>query len=174
MKNSILYTILIMAVLQMSCGADVEPLFTIDVEAEFILPPGLNTFDTHYFRINNVPTRAKNFLGANFDKSAIGRISANRAELNARFSNIDWSIVREISIHAISPLNPEVSKEIFYHDRVEFQGVKELQLLSSLSEVKDILVEDIMTLEVRINFRRTTPEEIESLLTMNFVVNGAE
>jgi len=174
MKNSVIYILLILTVFQMSCGADVEPLFTIEVESEFVLPPGLNTFDTHYFRIDNVPTRAKNFLGADFDKASVGRVLANRAELNARFSNIDWSIIREISIHAISPRNPEVSKEIFYHDRVELQGVKELQLLSSLSEVKDILLEDIMTLEVRINFRRTTREEIESLLTMNFVVNGAE
>lgn len=174
MRKYLLHICLSLFILGFSCGSTEEPILIMQLETEFVIPPGLNAFDTHYFRINNVPTRAENYFGSDFDRSTIGRVLPNRAELNAIFVNIDWSLVREISIHAISPSNPNVSKEVFYHDRVEFEDVKELRLLSSLSEVKDILLEDRMTLEIRLNFRRATPVEIESLLTMNFVVNGSE
>lgn len=174
MRQYGVYIYLILLLGGISCGSSEEPLLTMQLETEFVIPPGLNAFDTHYFRINNVATRAKNYFGSDFDRTTVGRVLPNRAELNARFVNIDWSIVREISIHVISPANPSVSKEIFYHDRIDFDDVKELRLLSSLSEVRDILLEDIMTLEVRLNLRRATPVEIESLLTMNFVVNGPE
>ena len=51
------------------CSNSVEPLFVMDMEADFVIPPGLNSFDTHYFIIRNVPTRIKNYLGSNFDPS---------------------------------------------------------------------------------------------------------
>jgi len=161
-------------VLWTRCGTGEEPLFIMQLESEFVIPPGLNSFDTHYFYVRNVPTRVRNYVDPNVDPSTIGRVLPNRAELNATFVNIDWAIVREISIHAISASDPSVSKEIFYHDRIDFDNVNELRLFSSLSEVRDILFQDNMTLEVRINFRRPTPVEIESRLTMNFVVNGPE
>lgn len=174
MRRFQLYVYLALLITGMGCGSNEEPLLVMQLETEFIIPPGLNAFDTHYFRLNNVPTRAKSYFGSDFDRSTIGRVLPNRAELNSIFVNIDWSLVQEISIHAISSTNPNNSKEVFYHDRVEFEDVKELRLLSSLSEVRDILLEDRMTLEIRLNFRRATPVEIESLLTMNFVVNGPE
>lgn len=162
------------ALAHFGCGTSEEPLFIMELESDFVIPPGLNSFDTHYFIIRNVPTRIRNYLGLGQDSENIGRILPNRAELNSKFINIDWSLVREISIHAVSSSNPRESKEIFYHDRIDFENVKELKLLSSLSEVKDILLQDNLTLEVRLNFRRSTPVEIESRLTMNFVVNGPE
>lgn len=143
------------------------------LEADFIIAPGLNTFDTHYFIVKNIPTRIKNYSALGND-STIGQIYPNRAELNARFTNIDWALVREISIWAVSTNDPKVKKEIFYHDRIELQNVKELKLLSSLSDVKDLLTQDVVDLEIRMNFRTFTPSDIESRLTLNFVVHGKE
>ena len=174
MSRYLVFLVVLTSLASLRCGSSEEPLFIIQMEADFTIRPGLNSFDTHYFVLNQVPTRIGNYLGPGVDEATIGRILPNRAELNARFANIDWAIVQEISIWAISASNPTVRKEIFYHDRVNLNNVKELQLLSSLSEVKDILLQDRLTLEVRLNFRRTIPVEIESRLTMNFVVNGTE
>ena len=174
MKKLLILFVLISSLAHFKCGTSPEPLFVMELETDFIIQPGLNSFDTHYFVLRNVPTRVRNYLNPGFDPETIGRILPNRAELNAKFLNIDWAIVQEISIWAISANDPNVRKEIFYHDRVDLNNVKELQLLSSLSEVKDILLQDILTLEVRLNFRRSTPAEIETRLTMNFVVNGPE
>ena len=154
------------------CGTTEEPLFVMALEAEFTIQPGLNAFDTHFFIVRNVPTRIDNYLNSAVDTSIIDRILPNRAELNAKFVNIDWALVREVQILVVDPLNPNNKKEIFYHDRINLDNVNELQLLSSLSEVKDILLQDWINLEIRLNFRRPTPVEIESRLTMNFVVNG--
>ncbi len=156
------------------CGTTQEPLFLMQLEADFVILPGLNSFDTHYFILNNVPTRIGNYLSQGVDAELVDRVLPNRAELNAKFVNIDWAIIQEIQILASSPKNPQEKKEIFYHDRVNLENVNELKLLSSLSEVKDILLEDRLHLEIRINFRRPTPVEIESRLTMNFVANGKE
>lgn len=156
------------------CGSNVDPLFIMQLEARFVIQPGLNSFDTHYFTLTQVPTRIKNYLGQGVDVSEIDRILPNRAELNAQFNNIDWGIVREIQVLAVSVKDPSIKKEIFYHDRVNLDNVNELRLLSSLSEVKDILLQELFHLEIRLNFRRPTPVEIDSRLTMNFVVNGKE
>ena len=155
-----------------NCGTEEEPLFTLQTEADFVIQPGLNTFDTHHFIIRDVPTRIGNYLSGSIGASDIGRMLPNRAELNAQFSNIDWAMVAEVSIWAVSQSNPNLRKEVFYNDRIQFNDVEELRLLSSLSEVRDILLEDRITIEVRLNFRRPTPIEIESRLTMNFVANG--
>ncbi len=175
MKSYICRTFLFCFLLAgISCNNEVEPLFVMELDADFVIPPGLNSFDTHYFIIRDVPTRITNYLGTGFDKDVIAEILPNRAELNARFSSIDWAIIQEVVIHAIPQSNPSSSTEIFYQTRINLNNVKELKLFGSLPNVKDILLEDRMTLEVRLNFRRTTPIEIETRLTMNFVVNGAK
>ena len=57
---------------------------------------------------------------------------------------------------------------------INFSGVEELRLFSSLSEVKDILLQDFVDIEVRLNFRRTTIQEIDARLNLNFVAYGPE
>ena len=164
--------LVLVAFANMRCSPSEEPLFVMQLEADFNILAGLNAFDTHFFIIRNVPTRIESYLNNAVDEELIDRILPNRAELNARFVNVDWALVREVQILAVDPTDPNNKKEIFYHDRVDLNNVNELRLLSSLSEVKDILLQDWINLEVRLNFRRPTPVEIESRLTMNFVVNG--
>lgn len=155
------------------CRTIPEPLFEMRVEADLNIPAGLNSFDTHYFYIRDVPTRYQTFVSSDSQLDGIASIYPNRAILSSIFTNIDWAILREISIHAISQRNPQQRNEVFYFDRLD-SNVKDLNLFSSLSEVKDILLQDFITLEVRLNFNRVLPTEIESRITMNFNVNGPE
>ena len=157
----------------LSCSNGAEPLFDIELEADFTIGAGLNTFDTHFFIIRNVPTRIQSFLGT-VDEDLIGQILPTRAQITAPFTSIDFSIVREVSVWAVSSADPNIKKEIFYQDRIEFNEQEDLKLFSSLSEVKDILTEDDFDLEIRFNFRTFTPTNIDSRLTMNFIVNGTE
>jgi len=144
----------------------------MDLQASLVIPPGLNNFDTHIFIIRDVPTGARSFFTDSINEDQVEAILPNRAQLNTVFNNIDWAIVREISIQAVSAADPSIRREIFWHDRINPNTIEELRLFSSLSEVKDILLQDRMTLEVRLNFRQTTRAEVESRLTMNFVANG--
>ena len=116
-------------------------------------------------------SRSETYL-TGLDESTIGEILPRRAEITAPFDNIDFGIVQEVSIWAVSTTDSELRKEIFYQDRINLNDQKELRLFSSLSEVKDILLNDHVDLEVRFKFRAFTPTQIETRLIMNFLVNG--
>jgi len=173
MLSRVFILLILSSIISLSCSNVEEPLFQMRVDADFSIPPGLNSFDTHHFIIRDVPTRFRNFVSDPQDAS-IGAVLPSQATLSALFVGIDWAIIREISIHVVSDTNADDSKEVFFHDRVNNSQIKDLELLSSLSEVKDILFQDFVTLEVRLNFRRVTSAEIESRITMNFNVNRSE
>jgi hypothetical protein len=165
--------LLLLAFIFIGCTSDKPFLFDMDIEAEIEVGAGLNTLDTHYFLIRRVPTRIQTYL-TGLDESIIGEILPRRAEIIAPFDNIDFGIVQEVSIWAVSITDSELRKEIFYQDRINLNDQKELRLFSSLSEVKDILLNDHVDLEVRFKFRAFTPTQIETRLIMNFLVNGKE
>lgn len=167
------YIYWLLLVVFLGCGSDENQLFDIDMEADFTIAPGLNTFDTHYFILRDVPTRIQSYLQVN-NSGAISEILPRRAEITAPFDNIDFAIVQEISIWAISSQDNTLKKEIFYQDRINLNEQKDLRLFSSLSEVKDIFLNDYVDLEVRLRFRAFTPTQIDSKLIMNFIVNGKE
>ena len=156
-----------------SCSNAPDALFQITTEAEFEIAPGLNTIETFIFPINQVPT---NFtaLSNGADPNTIGSIQPSRAIITAPFVNFDWSIVREVSVRAISRRNPELNFEIFFQDQISLNNQNELRLFSSLSDVKDILIDESFNLEVRFNFRNITPAQIPSRIEMNFLANGTE
>ncbi len=163
--------LLVGAMSLLSCTEGGDRLFEMEIETDFIVPAGLNTFDTHYFIIRAVPSRIRSYMGS-LDASQIGQIVPTKAELTAPFVDLDFSIVRQVSIWMISRENPEEREEIFYQDRIDLNEKRELRLFSSLSEVKDILLADNFDLEIRLNFRTFTPTQIETRLRMNFNANG--
>lgn len=169
-----LFLLILTSITFNSCDNTPEPLFTMRLEADMVIPAGLNSFDTHYLYIRDVPTRIANYFSGPFNEEGIEQVYPEQAVLSSLFVAIDWAIIREISIRAISSSDPSINEEIFYHNRITNSQVKELPLLSSLPDVKDILLQERLTLEVRLNLRNSTPAEIESRLTMNFAVNGPE
>jgi len=173
-KSIYIYLSLFFLIGAFSCSSGPQALFQLRIDADLTLPPALNNLDTHHFFIRDVPTRYRNFLSGSFDENNIGSVVPDRASLSSLFVNVDWGIIREISIHAISNSDPTLSREIFFHDRVNPSNLNDLDLFNSLSEVKDILLQDLITLEVRFNFWRITPTEIDTRITMNFNVNGPE
>ncbi len=156
------------------CSSDSPPVFVMNLEADFKIPAGLNTLDTHYFVLRGVPTFSRTYVNNQEGRDAISGVFPSRAEINARFDRLDWAIIQEISIWAVSASDSSIKREIFYENRIDFSNVRELKLSSSLSEVKDILFQDQLTLEVRIRLRNITPFEIDTRLTMNFDAHGSE
>ena len=156
-----------------SCSDSPDTLFQITTEAEFEIAPGLNNIETFIFPISGVPT---NFavLSNGADPNTIGSIQPSRATITAPFTNFDWSIVREVSVRAISPRDPALNFEIFFQDQISLNNQNELRLFSSLSDVRDILIDESFNIEVRFNFRNTTPAQVPSRIDMNFLANGTE
>ena len=168
------FFISVVLVFQSGCSSSPPPLFVMNLEADFTIPAGLNTLDTHYFVLRGIPTFSRNYVNNPAGRAAVSGVFPRRAEINARFDQLDWAIVQEISIWAVSSSDSSIKKEVFYENRIDFSNVRELRLSSSLSEVKDILFQDQLTLEVRIRLRNITPFEIDTRLTLNFEAHGFE
>lgn len=157
----------------LGCTDDANILFQINMETDFSIAPGLNTFETFIFPVSRVPTNIDAFI-VNTDPSDIEGIYPMRATLTAPFVNFDWSIVRLVSVHAISTTDPDLQKEIFYQDQISLNEQNELRLFSSSTEVKDLLLDQSINIEIRFNFRNITPAEIPSRINMSFFADGTE
>jgi len=159
--------ILILAISLNSCSDNVESAFDIDLDTVFVIPAGLNSIDTHVFEIYNVPTFIQS-RGSASTREAVTSVRANRASLTGRFANNNFRNIQRISIRAISSLDIENEKEIFWMDFVPLDHNGDLELFASLPEVNDILLEDNVHIQVRINFKSFVPADIETRLLLNF------
>lgn len=154
-----------------SCSSEPPTLFEVNTDTVFIIPAGLDNFRTHTFILRNIPTRISSQVTTS-NEDAISGIFPNRANIRAPFINFDFRLVNSVIINIWDSANPEDKREVFFMDILNNRNSDQLQLFSSLSEVKDILLNDTFNAEVRIIFRSFTPTEIESRLTMNFVAHG--
>lgn len=168
------FVIGLLMVINWSCTSSPEPLFIMQMESDFTMPAGLNNIDTHYFVLRGIPTFAGNYVNTDAGRDAVEQIVANRGEIVARFNQIDWAIVQEISIWAQAADDSSNKKEVFYQNQINFGNVSEIRLSASLPNVKDILLQDVVTFEVRVRLRTITPREIDTRLTMNFVAHGIQ
>lgn len=163
---------LLIVIAGLSCGGGDTPIFVMELEAELIFPAGLNNLDSYYFKIEDVPTRIANYSTTSFGD--IDRIQSSNARIEGRIFDIDYSIIDQITIDAISKSDPSNQKEIFYNNLISFNDQSELQLLSSLSDVGDILTEETVDLGIRIIFKTFTRMELDTRFFMTFNAYAAE
>ena len=163
--------VLFISLFYLSCTNERPVLFEINAESEFVISPGLDNLQTFTWTMNNIPTRIGIISNAR-DEDLIEGIFANRAEVKAPFVNFDFTLINSVVINIWEPGKREDKKEVFFMDQFNNRNKERLQLFSSLSEVKDILLNDTFDAEIRIRFRAFTPTEIKSQLTMNFVAHG--
>lgn len=152
-----------------SCTDSTPALFNMQMELDFTIPAGLNTIDTHVFILSNVPTRVQSYLG-NADRESISRVLANRARLTGQFTSIDYTIVDQITIDVINKDDPEDLREVFWMSPVPLNQQGDLNLFSSLSEVKELILQETADFEIAIRFRSFTSRPLESRLFMDFSV----
>lgn len=170
MKNYLLGLLIVLT--GVSCGGGETPLFVMELETELLIPAGLNSLDSHYFILRDVPTRIANYPITTFND--IDRIQSSRASLEGRVQELDYSVIDQITIEVVSKSDPSNQKEIFYNERIPFREQTELKLLSSLSDVSDILTEDLIDLEIRLIFKTFTPTEFDTRLLMTFNAYATE
>lgn len=162
--------IVLAAAMSWSCTDDEPILIELPIETDLEIPAGLNALETHYF-VKRIPTNAQTFLG-NIPDTAITRITPATATFSGRFEDVEYSFFREVSIWAISTSDPNFTREIFYQDIIPNNHNGDLRLFGSLSDVKDIMTQDDVTLEVRLRFKGFTPANWDNIISMRFNVYG--
>ena len=161
----------VLSFILLSCGSDRQELFIINNEIEFFVPGGLNTIETHVFVIRNVPSFYRSNLSVNgASDEQITSISPTRARLQGTFGVIDYDFIDEISVRAVSKTDPGLNREMYFQDRIPFNHSGDLELFSSISELKEILSEEIFDMEVRIRFRQSSPLQLQNKLIFSYAV----
>lgn len=159
-----------------ACGKDEQSLFQIQMEAEFNLPAGLNTIETHYFYPTqvgnssiNIPTNYNLFRSnAGISEQRIGAILANRSSLIAIFGE-NLEFVNSVSMWAY-PVDSNEGIEIFYQDIIEFGNRSELRLFPSIANVKEVIALDEVVIELRLIMRSFTNQNIDIKVDLDFSV----
>ena len=154
-----------------SCRKEFDPLFTMNMEAEFEIPAGLSSILTHTFIIRDIKNPLPAYLETfGVDTSQINSIQAGRGELSALFSSTNYEFVNKVSVWMVSPDNADYRKELYYLDfNTDNDNDYTLRLLSSIANVKDLLENDTFNLEVKLEFRGFSPRLIENRLIFNLI-----
>lgn len=139
-------------------------------DTRFVIPSGLNTVLTHYITIQNVYTDfTRKASSAGIALEEVKKMQASYGKIRAVSANHDLDFIQDISVVIISRINPERKVEMYYSEFVPFQVDQEIKLQSGSSELKDILDEDFIDIEIRMNIRGFVPNAIEAVLESSYV-----
>jgi hypothetical protein len=134
---------------------------------DFEIPTGLNTIETHFFTFENVRTQVETFFPENeLPLEDIQIIRPRRAELQLRDPNISFNDIRSIEIRIAQKEEPFRDYEVFYTLNLQQRDRQKIDLLPTLSNVKEVFVGDVMEVEIRVNLYRLTSRPIPVLLEM--------
>jgi len=166
MYKNILY-IAILVFTFSSCGTDKTKLFSIDMEAEFTMPANVNTIETFYYEIPNVPTNFEVFSG-NLNEESIGSINSYTCTLEGIFDPINYNFIQEIYILGVDPSNSAVQHELFYRDFNPVENEVDLELFANLANQKEILKNELIHLVVRVRYRSNIGTELTHRISLRF------
>lgn len=163
--------IIFFACFLISCEKEVPIKYEVRLDGEFEIPLGLNTIETHYILVRKVPTffiyNAQRF---NADTSSITNIQASKGLLRAKFGDAEFDFVERISVWAVSIKNPNLKREMYYLDFNPLNTREELRMLSSTSELKQIMKEEFIDIEIRLNLRRFPSSNIRTVIDFGYAV----
>lgn len=171
MFRGLLFAVIL--ILFSSCEDKETPLFKMNFESEFAIQAGLNTIETHYIIIQDVSSLIESYKATfNVTDEEISSILPSRATMSQIFSNYPYDYIDKISFWAVSNIDPTLRKEMFYMDFVPLNQDDELQMISSISNLKDIMLEGSFDLEVKLNFRSFPINQTDNIITFSLVANA--
>jgi hypothetical protein len=167
--NRILWLLTIILFLQ--CKKDDNYLYEGRFETDFVIPAGLSTILTHYITVRNIYTDAtRNASNAGLDVDDLKSVQASFGRMFTQESGNDLDFIQEISVTLISRTNPNLKMEMYYSEFVPFTVDNEIKLQSGASELKEILKDDYVDVEIRMNIRNFVPNTVNVRLDMSYIV----
>ena len=158
-----------------SCNEE-EELFEMTYETDVVFSAGISQFEIHFQDMFGLNTMSEAFLVAN-NRTAeeIMAIVPKEAELVNIQTNQALDFIQDISIRMFDgdSFNPtEISNitEIFFRESVPQDQRTFINLLPSLPDVKDRLLEEEFNIGVRTMLRVPPPSTVEARLRITFAV----
>lgn len=142
-------------------------LFEMLYVEDFVIPAGLNPFDTHYFRLKDIPIgtymSARN-LTAN-DLKAIEPNTANLINIFAGTANYDF--IREVAIDIYTD-DENAGKEIFWYSPVPENTGDNLGVIPALGDAKPYLTGTTFNILIKLELRRAPLQNIDTEFRFSF------
>jgi hypothetical protein len=174
MKNIIL--LLFGLLLVTSCNKDRdEIIFPFPIQdIDFSIPPTANTFQVHYFNLEDVVTNHEGlFSSNNIDENSDVRIVPLEASLNVLVGNIDYDFIEQMSIRICDAgdVSENCGTEIFWRQPVPLNVGSVLNLIPSDIDIKRYLTQDKINIQVKLErLRQNPPQFVETRLLLDFAV----
>lgn len=142
--------------------------FTMTYQRDFEIAAGLGVFDTHVFELNGIPTNKAAFLSTNdAQESDITGIIPRKAELSINFADVDFIFVQEVIVEIFNRDNLQ-GKEIFYRENIPQNTGFRIDLIPSLPEISEFLMDDEFNIRVEMRLRDISPQFIDTRLDFQF------
>jgi len=141
------------------------------------IPAGLNTIESHFFIIEDVQTFASTLISSNSQATDnIGSILGGTGNLQTRFSGIDLDFIEDIGIHILDKDDHTQRHEAFYilNDIIPFGSKTRIDMLPSILDLKQWLLDETVDIELRVNFRGFLPQELDGRVEMRFFAYAPE
>lgn len=176
-KNSQRLALLSLAIFSMlllsNCRSDDNYLFTMDYDLELVIQPGLSPFGgIHGVILNDIPSQINAYLATNgISEDQITKITSGSARISAIQSNSDYGFIERVEIYIAKPNNPLSRRLAFERLAVPQNTGQQLELLGSLVNSKEFLIEDLFEINFEIRLRNNSPGLINTRLQMEFRVH---
>ncbi len=152
------------------CSKDEEPRFSMPVEITVFLDKGFSTIETYTIEIYSVPNQIHTRLAQNgMTADQVTSIVAGRGQIIPVTPNVQYRLLNNLVVNA-SSVDDDNFNEMYYNDFVEFDHEGNLELLSSISELKDIMLDGVFDLQVKYNLRQSLLTVTEHKLRFDLLI----
>lgn len=158
-------------ILLTGCSKDEEPRFTMPVEVTVFFPAEFNTVETHTVELFSVPNQLQIRLEQNgMTADQITSIVAGRGQIIPISPNVQYQFMNNIIVN-VSPIGDKTDiNEMYYNEFIEFDHTGNLELLSSISELKETMKDGIFDLQVKYNLRQSLLTVTEHKLLFDLLI----
>lgn len=152
------------------CSKDEEPRFSMPVEVTVFFEDGFSTVETYTTEIFSLPNQMQTRLAQNgMTADQVTSIVAGRGQIIPVSPNVQYQLLNNIVINVSSVDNDDLN-EMYYNDFIEFDHNGNLELLSSISEIKDIMLDGVFDLQVKYNLRQSLLTRTEHKLRFDLLI----
>lgn len=166
--SKLLFITLIFSLL--SCNKDTFPKkFGIRLERDFNVAAGLDILDAHYFVLNEIPTFYDNIIAQeNVPAGTTIHLVPERAIITSQFGEVDFDFIDKVSVRIFTNTNLTDKPEAFYVEFIPNTVDNELELIPTSFEALPFLEGGLVNAEVKFLFKRTSPQQMNLHLVMDF------
>jgi hypothetical protein len=167
-KQTLLFLLLALTI---GCNKDTRDSVQGSIDAEFDIPNGLNTIETHVFVIEDVTSFFEQTLLQNGRSiNDIDEVLSAKGDLVFPFISGSINFLDKVSIRIYNRFDPNNYKEMYYLDAIPLNANNPLKLFSTISNLQPILENENFDMEVRLKFRAFTPPNLRVRLDFGYTI----